>query len=178
MYDIIYSYAFRTHTCFCLRKIQVNVNLIYWGDVKNLILLFCTYNTVSVTLKRVSKRSSFRYAFQEHLLKFLMLAVTSELLLRAHFIAWYFNLQLFVYLPALPTFIFATYNFPSIMFWTCFKFKGQNRKSTVLYSFYKPFCRTCLLYSTRRCAPRALKNACEKLVSYKTRIINNYFCIS
>jgi hypothetical protein len=51
----------------------------------------------------------------------------------------------------------------------------QNRKNIVLYSFYKPFCRTCLLYSTRRCAPRALKNACDKMVSYKTRIINYYF---
>jgi hypothetical protein len=30
-------------------------------------------------------------------------------------------------------------------------------------------------YSTRRCAPRALKNAYDKMVSYKTRIINNYF---
>jgi hypothetical protein len=42
------------------------------------------------------------------------------------------------------------------------------------YSFYDPFCRTCLVYSTRRRAPRALKNACDKMVSYKTRIINNY----
>jgi hypothetical protein len=32
------------------------------------ISLFCTYNTVSITHKGVSKRSSFRYAFQEHLL--------------------------------------------------------------------------------------------------------------
>jgi hypothetical protein len=31
-----------------------------------------------ITLKRVSKRSSFRYRFQEHLLKFLMLAVTDS----------------------------------------------------------------------------------------------------
>jgi hypothetical protein len=45
--------------------------------------LFCTYNTVSIIRKWVSKRSSFRYAFQEHLLQFLMLAVThSEFLLR------------------------------------------------------------------------------------------------
>jgi hypothetical protein len=69
-----------------------------------------------------------------------------------------------VYLPALPTLIFAKYNFPSIMFSTFFKFKGQNRKNIVFYSFYKPFCRTCLLYSTRRCAPLALKNACKKMV--------------
>jgi hypothetical protein len=52
------------------------------------------------------------------------------------------------------------------------------KKNIVLYSFYKPFCRTCLLYSTRRCGPRALKNACDKMVSYKTRIINNYFLLS
>jgi hypothetical protein len=40
----------------------------------------------------------------------------------------------------------------------------------VLHSFYKPFCRTCLLYST----PFALQNACDKMVSYKTGIINYY----
>jgi hypothetical protein len=51
------------------------------------IFLFCTFNTVSITLKPVSKRSSFRYRFQEHLLKFLMLAAThSELLLLAAFL--------------------------------------------------------------------------------------------
>jgi hypothetical protein len=33
------------------------------------------FNTVIITLQRVSKRSSFRYAFQEYLLKFLMLAL-------------------------------------------------------------------------------------------------------
>jgi hypothetical protein len=38
--------------------------------------LFCTFNTLSITLKWASKRSSFRYRFQELLLKFLMLAVT------------------------------------------------------------------------------------------------------
>jgi hypothetical protein len=54
----------------------------------------------------------------------------------------------------------------------CDNFCGE---CIILYSFYKPFCRTCLLYSTRRCAPRALKNACDKMVSYKTRIINYYF---
>jgi hypothetical protein len=32
--------------------------------------------SVHITLKRVSKRSSFRYRFQEHLLKFLMLVAT------------------------------------------------------------------------------------------------------
>jgi hypothetical protein len=32
-------------------------------------------NTVIITLKRIAKRSSFRYGFQEHLLKSLMLAV-------------------------------------------------------------------------------------------------------
>jgi hypothetical protein len=51
-------------------------------------------NTVSITLKRVSKRSSFRYAFQEHLLKVLMLAVThSELLLRDHCISRHFKFK-------------------------------------------------------------------------------------
>jgi hypothetical protein len=33
---------------------------------------------------------------------------------------------------------------------------GQNRQNIVLHSFYKPFCRTCLLYSTPRCARRAV----------------------
>jgi hypothetical protein len=78
--------------------IRSGVHLIFFGllipkqmpsycakPAKKYIFLFCTYKTVSITLKRVSKRSSFRYAFQEHLLKFLMLAVTdSELLLRDH----------------------------------------------------------------------------------------------
>jgi hypothetical protein len=43
-----------------------------------IFFLFCSFNTVIITLKWVSKRSSFRYAFQEHLLKFLMLAVTNS----------------------------------------------------------------------------------------------------
>jgi hypothetical protein len=47
-------------------------------DDLNIFFLFCTYKTVSITLKRVSKRKSFRYAFQEHLLQFLMLAVTDS----------------------------------------------------------------------------------------------------
>jgi hypothetical protein len=56
--------------------------------------LFCTYNTVSITLKRASKRRSFRYAFQEHLLKFLMLAVThSELLLGDHCTSRHFKFK-------------------------------------------------------------------------------------
>jgi hypothetical protein len=85
--------------------------------------LFGTYNTVSIILKRVSKRSSFRYASQEHLFQFLRLPVThSELLLCDQSITVLHdtlnsNLQLlFVYLPALPTLIFAKYNFNSIMF--------------------------------------------------------------
>jgi hypothetical protein len=45
-------------------------------DSEKFFFLFCTFNTVIITLKRVSKSSSFRYRFQEHLLKFLMLAVT------------------------------------------------------------------------------------------------------
>jgi hypothetical protein len=58
------------------------------------IFLFCTYNIVSITLKRVSKGSSFRYAFQEHLLKFLMLAVThSVFLLCDHCISRHFKFK-------------------------------------------------------------------------------------
>jgi hypothetical protein len=37
-----------------------------------------TQSSIIITLKWVSKRSSFRYWFQEHLLKFLMLAVTDS----------------------------------------------------------------------------------------------------
>jgi hypothetical protein len=43
---------------------------------KKFLFLFCTFNTLSITCKRVSKRSSIRYRFQEHLLKFLMLLAT------------------------------------------------------------------------------------------------------
>jgi hypothetical protein len=58
------------------------------------LFLFCTYDTVSTTHKRVSKRRSFRYAFQEHLLKFLMLAVThSGLLLRGHCTSRHFKFK-------------------------------------------------------------------------------------
>jgi hypothetical protein len=77
--------------------------------IKNHFFLFCTYNTVSITLKRVSKRSSFRYAFQEHLLKFLMLAVThNELLLPLHFTIPTLNskLTIIVRLFILSAFIF------------------------------------------------------------------------
>jgi hypothetical protein len=74
---------------------------VFFTTEHNTFFLFCTYNTVSITLKRVSKRRSFRYAFQEHLLKFLMLAVThSELLLRDHCTS--------------PHFKFKTYNCSSI----------------------------------------------------------------
>jgi hypothetical protein len=143
--------------------------------IKN-IFLFCTYNTVSITLKRVSKRSSFRYAFQEHLLKFLMLAVThSELLLGDHCTSRYFKFKTYncssVYQRYQPLYLPHIIFLP-LCFEVFFKFKGQNRKNIVLYSFYKPFCRTCLLHSTRRYAPRALKNACDKMVSYKTRRYN------
>jgi hypothetical protein len=56
----------------------------------NCIFLFCTYNK----LKQVSKKSSFRYAFREHLLKSLILAVThSELLLRDHCILRHFKFK-------------------------------------------------------------------------------------
>jgi hypothetical protein len=53
------------------------------------------FNTVSIILKRVSKRSSFRYRFQEHLVKFLMLAVThSEWLLGDHCTSRHLNSKL------------------------------------------------------------------------------------
>jgi hypothetical protein len=59
-----------------------------------IFFLFCTFNTIIITLKWVSKRSSFRYAFQEHLLKFLMLAVTnSEWLLRDHCTSQHFKFK-------------------------------------------------------------------------------------
>jgi hypothetical protein len=51
-------------------------------------------SVISITLKWVLKRRSFRYAFQEHLLKFLMLAVThSELLLRDHCTSQHFKFK-------------------------------------------------------------------------------------
>jgi hypothetical protein len=63
----------------------------------NFFFLFCTYNTVSITLKGVSKRRSFRYAFQEHLPEFFMLALLavthSELLLRDHCISRHFKFK-------------------------------------------------------------------------------------
>jgi hypothetical protein len=49
------------------------------------------------------------------------------------------------------------------------------KSNIVLHSFCKPFCRTFLLYNTPRCARRAVKNASNKIVSYKTCIINYYF---
>jgi hypothetical protein len=58
---------------------------------------------------------------------------------------------------------------------TILKSRGKIEKNIVLHSFYRPFCRACLFYSTSRCARRALKNACDKMVSYKTCIINYYF---
>jgi hypothetical protein len=77
--------------CKCEKNLPSNLDLTIF------FFLFCTYNTVSITLKRlkrVSKRSSFRYAFQEHLLKFLMLAVTySELLLRNHCTSGHFKFK-------------------------------------------------------------------------------------
>jgi hypothetical protein len=114
----------------------------------NKFFLFCTYNTVSITLKRVSKRRSFRYAFQEHLLNFLMLAVThSELLLCDHCTSRHFKFKTYscssIYQRYQPLYL------PNIILlalvWNFFKFKEQNRKNIVLYLFYKPFCRTCLL---------------------------------
>jgi hypothetical protein len=70
-----------SYICFSIVTFRYRDSSVTCSLVKY-IFPFCTYDTVSITLKRVSKRSSFRYAFREHLLKFLMLAVTySELLL-------------------------------------------------------------------------------------------------
>jgi hypothetical protein len=107
-----------------------------------------------------------------------MLAVThSELLLGDHCISRHFKFKTYncssIHQRYRPLYL-SNIIFLALCFELFFKFKGQNRKNIVLYSFYKPFCRTCLLYGTRRCAPRALKNAYDKMVSYKTRIINNY----
>jgi hypothetical protein len=83
-----------------------------WKSYCTTFFLFCTYNTVSITIKRVSKRSSFRYAFQEHLIKSLMLTVThSELLLRDHCISRHLNskvtiVRLFTSVTKLPNIIF------------------------------------------------------------------------
>jgi hypothetical protein len=110
------------------------------------IFLFCTYNTVSITLKRVSKRSSFRYAFQEHLLTFLMLAVThSELLLREHCTSRHFKFKTYncssIYQRYQPLYL------PNIIFLVlCFELflnlRGKIEKMLYyMYSFYKPFCR-------------------------------------
>jgi hypothetical protein len=111
-----------------------------------IIFLFCTYNTVSITLKRVSKRSSFRYAFQEYLLIFFMLAVThSELLLGDHSTSRHFKFKTYncssIYQRYQPLYL------PIIIFLAlCFgNLRGQIEKNIVLYLFYKPFCRTCLL---------------------------------
>jgi hypothetical protein len=65
----------------------------------NLVIFFFFYfapitQSVYLTLKRVLKRSSFRYAFEEHLRKFLMLTVTySELLLHNHCTSWHFKFK-------------------------------------------------------------------------------------
>jgi hypothetical protein len=130
---------------FRLRCLQIN------------IFLFCTYNTVSITLKRVSKRSSFRYVFQEHLLKFLILAMThSELLLRDHCISRHFK--------------FKTYDCLSI--YQCYQplylpnLRGKIEK--ILY-----YTRFITHFVALVCFKR-LKNACDRMVSYNTRIINNY----
>jgi hypothetical protein len=98
-----------------------------------------------------------------------MLAVTdSELLLRDRCTSRHFKFKTYQrYQPLyLPNIIFL-----ALCFQLFLNLRGKIEKNIVLYSFYKPFCRICLVYSTRRCAPRALKNPCDKMVSYKTRII-------
>jgi hypothetical protein len=92
------------------------IPFIFERDINNIpFFLFGTYNRVSITLKRVSKRRSFRYAFQEHLLKFLMLAVThSEWLLRDHCTSRHFKFKTYncssIYQRCQPLFL------PSIIF--------------------------------------------------------------
>jgi hypothetical protein len=82
-----------THKCFPL---SLTVSLLFFeihfhlSNCKSfsniLFFLFCTFNTVIITLKRVSKKNSSGYRFQEHLLKLLMLAVTdSEPVIICHF---------------------------------------------------------------------------------------------
>jgi hypothetical protein len=114
--------------------------------------------------------------FQEHLLRFLMLAVTCECCYVITALDDTLNSKLTssIYQRYQPLYL------PNIIFLAlCFELflnlRGKIEKNIVLYLFYKPFCLTCLLYSTRRCAPRALKNAYDKMVFYKTRIINYYF---
>jgi hypothetical protein len=113
-----------------------------------------------MTLKRVLKRSSFRYAFQEHLLKFLMLAVTHS---SDHCISRHFKFKTYncssIYQRYQPLYL------PNIAL--CFELflnlRGKIEKILYyMYLFYNTFCRTCLLYSTRRCAPRALKTRATK----------------
>jgi hypothetical protein len=141
-------------------------------SIKN-VFLFCTYNTVSIKLKRGSKGSSFRYAF----------AVThSELLLGDHCVSLSRHFKFKSYncssiYQRYQSLYLSNIIFLALCFELFLNLRGKIEKNIVLYSFYKPLCRTCLLYSTRRCAPRALKNACEKMVSYETRIIKNYFRI-
>jgi hypothetical protein len=71
-----YIYIFKMNDYF------FNIRLAGQGK---LFFLFCTFNTV----KRISKRSSFRYRLQEHLLKFLMLAVTPS----DHYTSRHFKFQ-------------------------------------------------------------------------------------
>jgi hypothetical protein len=106
-----------------IAKLQGRVRHTYSYKNINLLFLFCTYNTVSITLKRVSKRSSFRYAFQEHLLKILTLAVThSELLLgdTDHCISRLFKFKTYncssIYQRYQPLYLPNILNFSSIMF--------------------------------------------------------------
>jgi hypothetical protein len=125
---------------------------------------------VTITLKWISKRSSFWYAFQEHLFKFFMLPVThSELLLRDHCISRHFKFKTYNcssiyqrYQPLyLPNIIFLASRFELFL-----NLRGKIEKILYyIYSFYKPFCRTCLLYSTSHCTPCALKNAYNKITS-------------
>jgi hypothetical protein len=122
---------------------------------KKPLFLFCTYNIVSITFKRVSKRSSFRYAFQEHLFKFLMLPMThSELLLGNHCTSRHFKFKTYncssIYQRYQPLYL-PNIIFPALCFELFFNLRGKIEKILyILYSFYKPFSRTCLFIYKKR----------------------------
>jgi hypothetical protein len=130
------------------------------------IFLFCTYNTVSITLKRVSKRSSFRCAFQEHFLKFLMLAVThSELLLSDHCVSRHFKFKTyncsFIYQRYQPLYL-SNIIFPALCFKLFLNLKGKIKKILYYTRFISHFVALVFFIALCicRCAPRALKIAC------------------
>jgi hypothetical protein len=93
-----------------------------------------------------------------------MLAVThSGLLLRGHCTSRHFKFKTYNCSSSYQR--YQPFYLPNIIFLAlCFElflnFRGKIEK---------------ILYYIRRCAPRALKNACDKMVSYKSRIKNYYY---